>query len=112
MPRASKARPAQGRFKTARHLLFGVIRGNRFSRDPGASPGAAGPFRLRAALVLLNLLKPLLVKLASQDQREKFAAEWETHDQETGEKWGAYFNVVFRRQPSDADGDAPVYAAH
>ena len=72
-----------------------------------------GPFRLRAALVLLNLLKPLLVKLASQDQREKFAAEWETHDQETGEKWGAYFNVVCRAAaPHDADGDAPVYAAH
>jgi hypothetical protein len=38
---------------------------------------------LRAALALLNLLKPIVVKLGSQDQRARFAAEWEPHDQET-----------------------------
>jgi hypothetical protein len=43
--------------------------------------------RSRAALALLNLLKPIVVKLGSQDQKEKFDTEWETHDQEMGEKW-------------------------
>jgi hypothetical protein len=43
--------------------------------------------RLRAALALLNLFQAVTVKLGSQDQREKFAAEWETHNQETGVKW-------------------------
>jgi hypothetical protein len=43
--------------------------------------------RVRAALALLNLIKAIVVKLGSQDQKKEFAAEWETHDQETGEKW-------------------------
>jgi hypothetical protein len=43
--------------------------------------------RLRAALALLNLIRPIVVKLGSQDQREQFAAEWAAHDQEIGEKW-------------------------
>src|ERR1035437_1619609 len=30
---------------------------------------------------------PIITKLGSQDQKEKFAADWETHDQETGERW-------------------------
>jgi len=42
---------------------------------------------LQGALALLNLMKPLITELGSPDQKEKFAAEWETHDQETGEKW-------------------------
>jgi len=44
-------------------------------------------FRLRAALALLNLIRPIVIKLGSQDQKREFAAEWETHDQEMGEKW-------------------------
>jgi hypothetical protein len=44
-------------------------------------------FRLRAALALLNLMRPLVIKLGSHDQKREFAAEWETHDQEMGEKW-------------------------
>jgi hypothetical protein len=43
--------------------------------------------RMRAALALLNLISPIVVKLGSQDQREQFAAEWAAHDQEIGEKW-------------------------
>lgn len=43
--------------------------------------------RLRASLALLKLLAPIVVKLGSQDQKKEFAAQWETHDQETGEKW-------------------------
>jgi hypothetical protein len=43
--------------------------------------------RLRATLALLNLLRPVIVKLGSQDQKEKFAAEWETINQEAGAKW-------------------------
>ena len=42
---------------------------------------------MRAALALLKRLKPIVVKLGSQDQKKEFAAEWEAHDQETGEKW-------------------------
>jgi hypothetical protein len=41
--------------------------------------------RLQATLALLNLLKPIVVKLGSQSQREQFAAEWAIHDQETAE---------------------------
>ena len=37
--------------------------------------------RVRAALALLNLIKAIVVKLGSQDQKKEFAAEWETHDQ-------------------------------
>jgi hypothetical protein len=43
--------------------------------------------RLRATLALLNLTRTASVKLGSQAQKEKFAAEWETQDQEAGEKW-------------------------
>jgi hypothetical protein len=43
--------------------------------------------RLRAALALLNLLQAAAVKLGSQGQKEKFSAEWETHNQEAGAKW-------------------------
>ena len=43
--------------------------------------------RLRASLALLNLLMPIAVKLGSQDQKKEFATEWETHDQDMGEKW-------------------------
>jgi hypothetical protein len=43
--------------------------------------------RAQAALALLNLIKPIVVKLGSQDQKQEFGTEWETHDQETGEKW-------------------------
>jgi hypothetical protein len=43
--------------------------------------------RLRAKLALLNLLRPIVIKLGSQDEKEQFAAEWATHDQEIGEKW-------------------------
>jgi hypothetical protein len=43
--------------------------------------------RLRSALALLNLIKPIVVKLGSQEQKEEFDAEWETHNQEMGEKW-------------------------
>src|ERR1700730_18778797 len=43
--------------------------------------------RLRASLALLNLLRPIAVKLGSQDQKKEFATEWETHDQDMGEKW-------------------------
>jgi hypothetical protein len=43
--------------------------------------------RMRAALALLQLLRPLVVKLGSPAQQKEFAAEWETHDQETDEKW-------------------------
>jgi hypothetical protein len=43
--------------------------------------------RLRAKLALLRLLGRINVKLASQDQKKEFAAEWEAHDQATGEKW-------------------------
>jgi hypothetical protein len=43
--------------------------------------------RLRAALTLLNLLKPLVVKLGTQDQKIEFTAEWTTHDREIGEQW-------------------------
>src|SRR5256885_10136325 len=44
--------------------------------------------RMRAALALLKLLRPLIVNLGgSQDQKQEFAAEWETHVQDIGEKW-------------------------
>jgi hypothetical protein len=43
--------------------------------------------RLRATLALVNLLQAATVKLAPQPLKEKFVAEIETHDQETGEKW-------------------------
>ena len=43
--------------------------------------------QLQGALVLLNLVKPLIIKLGSQEQKEKFVAEWESHDQEMGEKF-------------------------
>jgi hypothetical protein len=43
--------------------------------------------RLRAKLALLNLVRRVVVKLGSQEFKEQFAAEWATHDQETGEKW-------------------------
>jgi|SRR3984893_10327149 hypothetical protein len=43
--------------------------------------------RLRATLVLLNLLRPIVAKLGSGEQKEKFADEWEEHDQTEGEKW-------------------------
>jgi hypothetical protein len=42
---------------------------------------------MRAALALLKLLKPIVVKLGSEGQKKEFSAEWETHDQEIGEKW-------------------------
>jgi hypothetical protein len=42
---------------------------------------------VQAALALLNLMKVIVIKLGSQDQKKEFAAEWETHDQEMGEKW-------------------------
>ena len=45
--------------------------------------------RLRAALTLLNLLKPIIGKLGSQDQKERFVTEWAIHDQGTGEQWQA-----------------------
>ena len=43
--------------------------------------------RLRAALRLLNLLSPVIVKLGSPAQQKEFAAEWEAHDEEASEKW-------------------------
>jgi hypothetical protein len=43
--------------------------------------------RLRAALMSLNLLRPIVAKLGSGKQKVKFAAEWEEHDQAEGEKW-------------------------
>jgi len=43
--------------------------------------------RSRAKLALLRLLGRITVKLASQDQKKEFAAEWDAHDQATGEKW-------------------------
>lgn len=43
--------------------------------------------RTRAALALLQLLRPLVVKLGSPAQQTVFAAEWATHDQEIGDKW-------------------------
>jgi hypothetical protein len=42
---------------------------------------------LRARLALLNLLRPLVVKLGSGEHREHFAAEWVAHDQALGEQW-------------------------
>jgi hypothetical protein len=45
--------------------------------------------RLRAALTLLNLLKPIIGKLGSQGQKERFVTEWAIHDQGTGEQWQA-----------------------
>lgn len=44
---------------------------------------------MRAALALLNLIRPLVVKLGSQEQKREFDAEWETHDRGIGEKWRA-----------------------
>jgi hypothetical protein len=43
--------------------------------------------RLRASLALLNLMRPIVIKLGSQDQKREFVAQWETLDQEMGEKW-------------------------
>jgi hypothetical protein len=43
--------------------------------------------RLRAALRLLTLLSPVIVKLGSPAPQKEFAAEWEAHDQEASEKW-------------------------
>jgi hypothetical protein len=37
----------------------------------------------RAALTLFNLARLFIVKFGPPDQRARFAAEWETHDQET-----------------------------
>jgi hypothetical protein len=43
--------------------------------------------RVRVVLALLNLMRLIIVKLSPKDQKEKFVAEWETHDQKLGEKW-------------------------
>jgi hypothetical protein len=43
--------------------------------------------RLRARLALLNLIRPIVVKLGPQEQNEEFAAQWVAHDQEAGEQW-------------------------
>jgi hypothetical protein len=43
--------------------------------------------RLQGAIALLNLLRPIIVKLASPEQKEQFATEWETLNQDTGEQW-------------------------
>jgi hypothetical protein len=43
--------------------------------------------RLRASPAVLHMLAPIIVKLGSQDQKEKFSAEWAAHDQDVGEKW-------------------------
>jgi hypothetical protein len=45
--------------------------------------------RVRVVFALLNLMRLIIVKLGPKDQKEKFAAEWATHDQKTGEKWEA-----------------------
>jgi hypothetical protein len=47
----------------------------------------SGLLRLRARLALLNLIRPIVAWLSPQDQKEKFAAEWATLDQEGGEQW-------------------------
>src|ERR1700730_16165199 len=43
--------------------------------------------RLRAQLALLNLIRPIVVKLGGQEHKEQFAAQWTAHDQEAGEQW-------------------------
>ena len=44
-------------------------------------------FRERMALVLLRFLHRVIVKLGSRNQKERFTAEWEAHEQVIGEKW-------------------------
>lgn len=56
-------------------------------------------FRLRVKLAQLDILKALTVKLGSPEHKEEFAAQWETHDQKSGEglksthRWALYTSV-------------------
>jgi hypothetical protein len=43
--------------------------------------------RLRGAIILLDLLRPVVTKLGSGETNEKFAAQWAAHDQAQGEEW-------------------------
>jgi len=52
--------------------------------------------RLRAFLALFKLLKPIVVRLGSQEQREQFAAEWAAHeDREANERSKVYRRALF-----------------